>query len=332
MVFDMKRLSLLCAAVLLGAGALPGVATIPAAAAPRDSAGVGANAEAEPAVWSVGTVFNLHRVSLVNGQQRDGVKKGETWTVEKLSGTIDRPGDGFKVTDSANRPTIDYSVKWQAKIHGETTSYWIVSRVVKYWDFYWSNTRGTCDVYRGDPDHGGVVAEGPVICEATMSDRTEEQSKVTFDVRLNRLAEASGTIKTTGSLSLAQGEYTPSSKLHLAGASAVAENSSTPFDSILAPGYEEGKDTARMMFKYALLDNGQEVFMDGKRLYIAGHVLNQRDWAMFWGHSDCAVVDDQYRGIENSGYSCDTNGYYANTDIRDGRVHYIADFTVKKVT
>jgi hypothetical protein len=51
---------------------------------------------------------------------------------------------------------------------------------------------------------------------------------------------------------------------------------------------------------------------------------------MFWGHSDCAIVDDGYRAIENSGYTCSTTAHHADTTIEDGRVHYIADFTVKK--
>jgi hypothetical protein len=151
--------------------------------------------------------------------------------------------------------------------------------------------------------------------------------QLTYD-DVDRSAEASGSIKTDGSVSLSEGKFTTESGTHQDGASEIPVNSSTQIDAVL--GSKEGShepDTARMKFKYALYDGGVPVRskLDGQLLFVEGDVSNTRG-DKFTGGSYCNIVTDHGQREDNSGYSCDTEGHYALS----GRIQYITDFSVSK--
>jgi hypothetical protein len=159
------------------------------------------------------------------------------------------------------------------------------------------------------------------------------------DDRLDREAEASGAIRTRGSVSLFGGQTYSESKLQVIGAEAVGENESTQFDAVLRSSDHEGgremkhPDTARVDFQYAVNDGGQPVYSkkNGRQLFVRGYVSNKRTDPMFVGGAWCEFITGQDDVEEDSGYTCDPWwGDYANTGIKNGHVHYIANFEVRK--
>jgi hypothetical protein len=147
------------------------------------------------------------------------------------------------------------------------------------------------------------------------------------DDRVDRWVEASGAIKAQGTVSLADGTFTTTSKTYRRGATDVPAGSSTEFDAVTKPG--EDNDTASIEVWYDLLDSGRAVYgRDGSPLRVRATVSNER-YSWFREASSCEIRSDA--GIEiHSNYSCDKKGDFAHTGIRDGHVHYIADFTVSK--
>jgi hypothetical protein len=337
-MFIMRERTILAAlAVLVSASSAIGLAGSPASAEPRT-----ANAEADFSVETSFTLNPLDRLSLINGKATRLELGSPTRTLENLSETMGEAHQrGFAVRNRAKSPDpfsfdpgIDFSAMWQVKALGQETDYWVVPHTKIWWDSTAPQTDAVCEVYRGNPEHGGkLLGEAPFICTATVTNGRKPSSDVNFDVRLNRLAEVSGTIKAVGSVSLVQGEFTPSSKLHLDGAVAVSQNTWTQFDTVLASGDEEGKDTARMKFQYALLDDGKPVLSkdNGQPLYVFGNASNRRAWEQFIGGSSCHFITLDDHIETHPDYTCTTKGAHAETGIRDGRVHYVTDFTVNKI-
>lgn len=159
------------------------------------------------------------------------------------------------------------------------------------------------------------------------------------DDRVDREAEASGAIKAIGSVSLTGGLTYSESKLQVIGAEAVGENESTQFDAVLrSSDKEKGRemsepDTARVKFQYAVNDGGQPALSkkNGRQLFVSGYVSNKRTKPMFSGGAGCKLITGQDEVEENSGYSCvPVWSDYAHTGIKDGHVHYIVNFEVRK--
>lgn len=161
-----------------------------------------------------------------------------------------------------------------------------------------------------------------------------------WDVRIadglmDRRAEASGSITTDGSVSLDMsipmiaGGYTTESVLHVDGADVVPVNTSTQFDAVLFEGEETSEpDTARMKFKYAIRDASAPVGRS-PQFYVRGSVSN-KDADRFRGGASCEVIDYLGTVVEDSGYTCTMDGYYAGSVLTAGRAHYITDFTIGK--
>lgn len=160
------------------------------------------------------------------------------------------------------------------------------------------------------------------------------------DDRVDRLAEASGSITTDDSVSLINNGGYPTyteSKLQLAAAATVPVESSTQFDAVLTQedvdkGMTGEPNTALITFVYAVYDGGKPVYstIDGRQLFVKGYVSNKRTGTFFAGGSWCEFVTEGKRIDEISGYSCEPSGDYADTEIKHGHVHYITDFTVSK--
>lgn len=159
------------------------------------------------------------------------------------------------------------------------------------------------------------------------------------DSHVNRLAEASGSIATAGSVSLADGRFTTESNMRLDGAEVVPARSSTQFDAVLkATDYSSEPVTARARFRYALqLPDGPgyvprvqgDTANGGGRLYVRGSVSNYRGGA-FWGDSSCDIVTADDQAVHNTGYVCTMKSAYLETGIQDGRGHYHTDFVISK--
>jgi hypothetical protein len=148
------------------------------------------------------------------------------------------------------------------------------------------------------------------------------------DDGVDRVAEASGSIKTDGLISLERGRFLTESKLRLNGANEVWADSSTQFDAVLTSTDATSEpDTARAHFEYALLVNGQPLYdkATGQRVVVRGDVSNQRGW-VYKGDSSCAIVTESGVPYESNHYTCSMKGSYAKTGT--SRVHYITEFTV----
>jgi hypothetical protein len=88
-----------------------------------------------------------------------------------------------------------------------------------------------------------------------------------------------------------------------------------------------------MTFQYALFDDGKPVLSkdNGQQLYVYGDVANRRFPDRFWGDSTCIFITLDDHIERDPGYTCTRSGAYAATGIRDGRVHYITEFTIAKI-
>lgn len=162
------------------------------------------------------------------------------------------------------------------------------------------------------------------------------------DDRVNRLAEASGSVRTDGSVSLDASyfrptrAYTTQSKLRVDGADDVSPNSSTQFGAVLTPDdlkppkKPDEPETARMTFTYAIRDasapGGPRV---GPQYFVYGNVSNYIG-KKFTGASSCEIRDESSNPVQNSGYTCEMNSYYGGAINTPGRAQYITDFTVSK--
>jgi hypothetical protein len=163
------------------------------------------------------------------------------------------------------------------------------------------------------------------------------------DDRVKRLAEASGSVRTDGSVSLNASyfrptrAYTTQSELRVDGADDVGPNSSTQFGAVLTPDdvkppkKPDEPETARMKFTYAIRDagapgGGPRV---GPQYFVRGDVSNYRG-PKFTGASSCEITDEANNPVHNSGYTCEMNSYYGGAINTPGRAQYITDFTVSK--
>jgi hypothetical protein len=177
------------------------------------------------------------------------------------------------------------------------------------------------------------------------SDDSSRQHWARWDVRITdgdvkRLAEASGSIKTDGSVKLdgsylaPEKAYQTESRLRIDGVDVVPMNSLTQFDAVLTtddlerPKKPKEPETARMKFRYAILDASQPD-RSIPQYYVRGDVFNHRG-GKFTGGSSCEIVDYLDNPVEDSGYTCTMDGYYAGAINTAGRAHYITDFTVSK--
>lgn len=156
-----------------------------------------------------------------------------------------------------------------------------------------------------------------------------------FDVRVNKLAEASGTIKPDGVV-LMQGTFNSDLPVNVPGAKHVAAGASTTFSATLLPGdapfYEK---QARMEFAYRIVDKGRETGQ-----WVGGLSTNHRGIIWFSPDGRCAIYDDNpLRGgmrlddtppVEGTPYTCSAQGSFLHGPGESDNVHFDATFVVKK--
>jgi hypothetical protein len=177
---------------------------------------------------------------------------------------------------------------------------------------------------------------GPFHCSLIQRGQGDRWDMYITDDRVERIAEASGSITTDSSLALEDGNYQsiyPPLRLRLDGAPVVPAGSSTQFDAVATPEdtYNPvGEREGNIYFSYALVDDGRPVYgSDGKRAYVSGLVRNNRvSPGRFY--CDVATRGDLGAGTVVPGYSCDTVSSYATDWGADERVHFVTHFTVRK--
>jgi hypothetical protein len=174
------------------------------------------------------------------------------------------------------------------------------------------------------------------VCSLKSRDGTwSEFDLIITDRLLVRVAEASGTISTVGTVSLKEGKFGTESKRFVSGAEAVLAGSPTQFDTTLKPADKANvPGLAQGRFIYALFDEGQPVLSKetNEPLYVLGEAHNHNESGVLRGGSSCQIVtgDVAHLPVKDSGYSCDMNGYYAAAAGVDDRAQYFTDFTISE--
>jgi hypothetical protein len=125
------------------------------------------------------------------------------------------------------------------------------------------------------------------------------------------------------------GGYITESELHVDGADVVPVNTSTQFDAVLLEWEETSEPyTARMRFKYAIRDASAPVGR-GPQFYVRGSV-SHHEAERYVGGTTSEIIDYLGTVVDDSGYTCTMDGYYAGSVLTAGRAHYITDFTIGK--
>jgi hypothetical protein len=344
MIVIMKRKSLSCVAVLASVAALAGVGPAGWAAAGELPESGNRPAAASSQVNSQGGYAASVTYRVGNGiwlGTPKVVADNRADTLELLN-NVGEKGAGYRFTwggTATRQNSLDVRVQWPIlKKDGSQTDYTATSEI-RYFGPEWGyGPQTTCvvrDSARKNVDH--------LRCAMDRRGGAWDWNMHITDTTVNRLAEASGSVKTDDSVSLdtaipmIPGGYTTESQLRIDGADVVPTNSSTQFDAVLRttdvtpPNTLKEPDTARMKFKYAIRDadqpGGGRGF--GPQYYVRGEVSNQRG-SMFKGGSSCEIIDYLGTVVENSGYSCTMDGYYDGSVGTAGRAQYITDFTIGK--
>jgi hypothetical protein len=325
----MKRMTLSCVAVLAGAAALVGLGPVGLA----DAEGLPGSSAQDS---TIRVSLNFHAGDGITLKYPTATWKDDVWNFQRL---FYEGGDGAGFSYNAHSsPDTGWGgmagskMSWPIRQYGVETGYTVTARVGEGYsgDFPW--------------EPGCVITDannrqtGPYHC--TMAERSLDNDydlHITDD-RVNRWAEASGSITTTGNVSLQtppdeDAAFTTESQRKVFGTATVDAVAPTEFDAVLVEGEDTSEpNTARMSFKYALLDNGKPVTssINGKPLYVEGEVWNYRGGMAFKGDSSCRFASQDGVVDGNSGYSCNRSGDFAHTGVGDGHVHYISDFTISK--
>jgi hypothetical protein len=325
----MKRISLSCLAILASVAALGSAGPAGVASAVELS-----GSAASPSSVSAQSDPEGAYAASVDFHVTEGIVLGEP---EPLTGwgtsTMKYPvhegnqGAGFAITFDS---WADASVSWPIlpARDGAKSAYTLTAKINPQGIYSW----WSCEV----KDANGQVTNAYRCSMDRRGSARDWDLHVTTDARTkSRVAEASGTVKTKGAVSLAQGVYTTESGLHVDGATEVPKAKSTQFDAVYMDDDNRHlpaeKNTARMTFKYALLQDGEPVIVNTnagrQQLFVKGNVSNHRG-DYFEGGSSCDFVTADDKPYATVSYSCDKNSYYGGAVMTDGRAQYITDFTV----
>jgi hypothetical protein len=218
---------------------------------------------------------------------------------------------------------------------GAPTGYWIKAQITGSS----ATTRAACFVFKGDPEQGGKIAEpSPFTC-AVKKTHASHELRFTFELALNRWAEASGKISTYSAqeLSLTKGTFRSDLPYRVAGVTEMAPFQYTSFETVNREGDKSYfKDQARTEFSYEI-----KVHDKPTGFWVAGMSTNYRDPVRFKGDGRCAIYDhdpllnngrlDDATPIVSKDYVCKAEGRYIPGDISDGHIHWHTDFNVARI-
>lgn len=284
-----------------------------ASAAPSFAAGSG-----EPVMHAD---FDVSKVSLQDGQHTPDEQRG-TLTINKTSVGEGTTKDAFTV---AGAGYLSDATEYQIVMLGKPTGYWVRAALYTTGAFYKSH----CAVYKGQPsDHGVESPRAPFVCETKPTSVAEK--RFTFKIGLNRIVEASGTVRPKGDVSLDDGFYNSFGlPFSLSGARSVPSGGATTFDSVLRRG-DDGvyPDQARMEFAY-------QIYVDGAPtpFWVGGVSHNKWAYGSYSGDASCGIYDqnpigngkrlDENVPLTGSPYTCT-----ATKSFKQGLGHNIAEFAV----
>ncbi|RFA17211.1 hypothetical protein B7R21_00245 [Subtercola boreus] len=239
------------------------------------------------------TVFiAADRTTLSDGQDYNGVVGSST----ALKTTVEGVSEVFQLSGVASQSGSPYrSVAYQLGMLGKTTGYWLTPTVT-----YSVTPGGTegwrafCNVHKGYPGWAGTTDATQWNCAAEVT-QAGLNTKITFKVSQNRFAEASGSIRTSGPVTLKDGTYDGNNLPYLvAGSREVGRDSGADFAVVMREGDKpvEGGDLARVRFSYRILDEGRET-----SYWVIGWSQTLR--AVAWHHGAACFITDQLPGKNN---------------------------------
>ncbi|HXH34271.1 MAG TPA: hypothetical protein VNJ54_07640 [Plantibacter sp.] len=230
--------------------------------------------------------FNLDRLSLADGRVRNTTRGTASAVPSTVTGAAT---DVYNVTGQFNGPeskgldlTTAYRIDQQLD---EASTFWVSAHVYESRGSVWAE----CGVSNGDPDAGGEYAT-QFVCTPDYH-QTFPNGKVTFNISMNRDAEATGIVKTVGKVSLLTGTFESEVPYHKDGTAEVPANSSTSFNVVLRQGDDPvgTKNAATGVFIYRIAENGTP-----SQFYVAGSIQTVRG-GKFTPHSSCKVYDGDPR-------------------------------------
>lgn len=319
-------LSAVTAGLLVGVGAATEVG---AAQAADRSPSETADAASRAAGWAV---LRPWRVSLIDGRPA-GPLSGHMSAVPSIiaAGTE----GGFHVTNTESESFLMGAASYQIEVLGKRTGYWIRSEVSMYGDRREERPHSSCDIYWGDPAADGEIApRSPFTCHWKVTSLSPN-GRVAFDVTMDRVAEASGSVRVEDDLALVGGIYRQDLTFSAAGASSVEQGAPTSFHTILTlVDKPEHEKQARTEWSYQIVDGDNVV-----QYWAAGLSTNHSGWATFNPDGRCAVyaenpladggkLDDHKPVV--APYACNAAGGFVHDDREHSNIHYDAEFTVSR--
>ncbi len=225
--------------------------------------------------------FDLSRTTLSDGQ----FTAESGGTAHQFAAAPTSGGTAFYLGVSRSK-AMSRTVIYQLGMLGHTTGYWAEAKVAYHSVGYWSTS---CKVYSGRP--GSSDAKVATEWNCTGPVRTSDPNpKLNFSISLNRQAEASGTLRTTGGVSLTDGSYDFNNIPYAqAGAAKLGENASTNFAVVMREGDTTITDAtlARARFSYRILNGGQPT-----SYWVVGWSQTERA-TIFHHHAACFVTSQQ---------------------------------------
>lgn len=224
-------------------------------------------------------------------------------------------------------------VEYRIVMLDQPTNYWVKLTLEDH-----VGVQSRCDVYSGEPNAGGVIDdEGPFTCSGGTPKIWEDHTRLAFHVGLNRDAEASGSIVSTGDVSLHKGVYeTFGLPYHKGGLESVTPHFGTVFDAVLRKGDKTPFDEqARTEFAYQIYDKGTPT-----TFWVAGLSTNWRG-PSFNGDGRCAIynenplaggkhLDDSKPTNDPTPFTCEADGSYVSGPHETGHGHFDSHFVVSQ--
>lgn len=198
--------------------------------------------------------------------------------------------------------------------------YWIKLHIYSVGEGF----RSDCDVTTGDPRTGGVQQDPSTFtCHAPISfgDHLTSNQVVTASIGFNTYAAASGTVRTQGSVSLADGKYLFVVPFHRPGATTVSSTTPTTFATVWRePDRPTVGQAARATFGYKIVDSGSAT-----RYWVLGWVNKPRHGT---SGADCMIVEqdpwgagapdwDDLRNVSTAPYACEHDGTSPDSNTLD---------------
>lgn len=271
---------------------------------------------------------------------QDGRAVGEQYgdlriTAKSVRETVTE--DVFTVQATPDGQYLSGATEYQIVMLGEPTGYWIRARM-----FAKGTYKAQCDIFTGAPGSGGQFVDpdsSPFTCSTTAHPTSSTDIRFTFHVGLNREAEASGWIWTTGDVSLREGVYN-TYRLPYAdhGSERVVAGGVTTFDTVLRVGDTTPfENQARTEFAYRIYSKGMPT-----PFWVGGLSTNYRGW-IFHGDGRCAIydhnplaggrhLDDSAPWDHPSMLTCSADGSYKDGSHETGRGHYFTEFRIGTTT